>query len=168
MRKWLLLLLIPVLFQEVHFAVVRLSESWKEVVVGGGSYRVVEGGKGEVHWTASGGGSGSGGDWCSLTIEQRSGELHWEAGQNHGSSWVYRSTEPGAPRFLVYQPILGYTTNHKFWENPELLQPGVWLIVPSPQGYQREAVLTNPLSLALRNPEGVAVTLVFLFCHLFG
>ena len=165
MRKWILLLVMfPVWFQEVGYWGLLGWGDWLTVMTSEPPYRVVDGSQGGVLWSAAGGGSGSGGDWCYLNVEVQNGELLWSSGQNIGTSWVRRDRDADVPRFLVYQPVLGATTNYRLLENPHLIQPGIWLIEPGPAGYEKKPVVTNPVSLVVRNPVGVAV---LFFCLLF-
>lgn len=156
-RKWLLLILLPLLIQEMQFLSLFAQGPWSQLVVSGGLGDSVEGQSGDVSWRAYGGGTGSGGDVCGVTVAWSGGKLVWSGGQNIGEGWVLISSEE-APRFLVYQPILGWTTNHRLLEEPERHRPGLWLLAPGPQGYEKQAVVTNPVSLLARNPKGVWFT----------
>ena len=162
MRKWVLLVcFLPVFREEVKLGALLAQPHWETVVVGGRDKRL-EVIQRDSTWAASAGGSGSGGDWCALRIETQQGVFRWMAGHNFGSSWILKQKRAEGPSFLVYQPVLGLTSNYRLIESPHLNDPGVWLVLKTPRGYEREPILTNPLSLAMRNPSGLLVAVFYL------
>jgi hypothetical protein len=86
----------------------------------------------------------------------RGPEFVWDTCYDCGDHLLKIEEGSSKPRFLLYQPIWDGNSNHIFCEEPALLHAGIWLIAPSKNGYERRAVVTNPLSLWVRNPGGVA------------
>ena len=156
----LFLLFILVAPQEIRLASVLAGGTWEDVFQQGGGFLGERGGptSGGGCWKATSG-CGSGGEVYELHITDRQGRVFvWDTCFDLGSFVFKVDRSAQDPRFLVYQPILDGNSNHHFCGNPQLLHAGIYLIQETPDGFERQPLVTSPVNLVARNP----ISLLFL------
>lgn len=137
-----LLFLLPALPEEMQLA--SLRGRWVDVRNQAGTS------PSGLDWEVRGG-SGSGGDFCTLSISRKGREvLAWHGNSDELSplARIYRDESSSEPRFLCYQPLS--TGPHT---PPSEVDLGTWLI----EGETCRPVVTNPISQYLRDPLALLV-----------